>query len=393
MEQPNGTQEVRIPGLLSELDRGSRLLLLDVRNEEEFKSWKLEGRQPVDTLHIPYFNFIEDEAASLARLPQDGREVVVVCAQGDSSDMVAEMLREAGYRAKNVVGGMVAYGDYLEPVKVPLRPEEAGRFELWQMNRRGKGCLSYIVRAKDEAIVIDASRHLERYEALVKELGARIVRVLDTHVHADHVSGGPELAARNRVPYFVAAGGEFHLKQKVQPVKDGERIQLGGASGVSVEFRAVATPGHTPGSTSYLIGDRYLLSGDTLFVKSVGRPDLGGQVEAWGRALFHTLRDKLAALADETVILPAHYAEVSEIGPEGVVSGRLGDLRRTVPELQITNEEGFVAAMRAAVGKPPESYSQIIGVNLGLAAVSPEKITEWELGKNQCAASARHRQS
>jgi len=387
-EQSEVASQVGVAQLLSRIDRGEELFLLDVRNEEEFESWKLEGRRPVETLHIPYFDFIEDEEAAIARVPK-GRQVVVLCAQGGSSDMVADLLRHAGYSARNIAGGMVAYGDLLQPVKVPLGPDEADRFELVQVNRRGKGCLSYIIRARDEAIVVDASRHVPWYEDRLQELGARIVWVLDTHVHADHLSGGPELAVRNGAPYFVAAGSDFHLKQRVHPVKDGEQIRLGGPQGVSLEFRAVATPGHTPGSTSYLIGGRYLLSGDTLFVSSVGRPDLGGQVEAWGRALFHTLREKLAALPDDTIVLPAHYAEVSEIGPEGVVWGRLGNLRRTVPELQILNEEGFVAAMRTSLAKPPESYAQIIGVNLGLATVTPERASEWEIGKNQCAASTR----
>jgi hypothetical protein len=89
------------------------------------------------------------------------------------------------------------------------------------------------------------------------------------------------------------------------------------------------------------------------------------------------------------VVLPAHYAGVDEIGADGVVSGRLGDLRRTVPELAIPTEAAFIAAMQAAVTVPPPTYAEIIRVNLGQQAVDDEKATEWELGKNQCAASAR----
>lgn len=379
---------VGIGELLKRADAGEPIVLLDVRNDEDFKSWKLEGRKPLETVHVPYFDFIEDEERAASLLPRN-RQIVVVCASGDSSAMVSEMLNEKGLTAKNVEGGMVAYGSHLEPVRVPLSSEEKGRFEIWQLNRRGKGCLSYVVRAGGEAIVIDASRDVERYERFLDELGVRLVQVLDTHVHADHVSGGPELARRRGAPYFVAAGADFELRKNVTELPDRAEIRLGGDAGVRVEVQAVKTPGHTPGSTSYFIGGKYLLSGDTLFIRSVGRPDLGGQVVPWGKALFHTLKERIASLPDDTVVLPAHYADVSEIGPDGVVSGRLGDLRTSVPELRIRTEEEFVEAMRREVKEPPAAYADIIRVNLGALEASPEKIGEWELGKNECAAKGR----
>ncbi len=393
MSDPRSAADVQdVPGvdvedLLSRIDAGDGLLLLDVRNEEEFKDWRLEGQRPVETLHIPYFQFIEDLDASVAQVPR-GREVVVLCAQGGSSAMVVELLRETGIPARNVRGGMVAYGEYLKPVRVGLRADEAERFEIWQLNRRGKGCLSYVIRSRGEAVVVDPSRHVARYEAFVRSLGARIVRVLETHIQADHVSGGPTLAARAGVPYFVSAGSGFELRQRIEPLGDGHEIRLGGNGGVGLSVRIIETPGHTPGSTSYLVGGRYLLTGDTIFVTSVGRPDLGGHVAEWARALFQTLR-RLQALSDETVLLPAHYANIREIGPDGVVSGRWGELRRSIPELRIETEAEFLAAMRASLKAPPESYGEIIQTNLGHMNPTGEKVTEWELGKNQCAVAAK----
>jgi glyoxylase-like metal-dependent hydrolase (beta-lactamase superfamily II) len=269
---------------------------------------------------------------------------------------------------------------------VPIPAAEAPSWELWQINRRGKGCLSYVVRAGHDAIVVDPSRDVQWYESFAQGLGARIVRVLDTHVHADHLSGGPALARRRGVPYFVQAGEGFDLRHRVEPLVDRQDLRLGGDSGVTVQVRIMATPGHTPGSCSYLIGRRHLLTGDTLFVRSVGRPDLGGHVVEWGRALFRTLRERLGALPEDTVILPAHFAGLDEIDSNGVVEAPLARLRREVPELQIADEEAFVAAMRAALTPPPASYAEIIRANLGLITVEPEKATEWELGKNQCAA-------
>jgi len=379
------TPSVEVGDLLLRADAGEPLLLLDVRNDEEFDTWRFEGRRPIETVHIPYFDFIEDAPGCVDRLPRN-REIVVLCAQGGSSAMVVDTLREVGVEARNVAGGMVAYGEYLQPVRVSVDAAEAVSWEIWQVNRRGKGCLSYVVRSGREAMVVDPSRDVQWHEGFARRLGARIVRVLDTHVHADHLSGGPALASRSGAPYFVKAGEGFELRQPVEPLADGQELRLGGEAGVTVQVRIMATPGHTPGSCSYLVGRRHLLTGDTLFVKSVGRPDLGGHVVEWGRALFHTLRERLAQLPEDTVVLPAHFAGPDEIGPDSVVAAPLAVLRRGVPELQIADEEAFVAAMRAALKPAPAAYAEIIRANLGLVTVEPDKATEWELGKNQCAA-------
>jgi glyoxylase-like metal-dependent hydrolase (beta-lactamase superfamily II) len=291
------------------------------------------------------------------------------------------MLQQADIPSKNVAGGMVAYGDYLQPVRVPVDVDAP--YELWQINRRGKGCLSYVIRAGEEAVVVDPARHVVWYQTFVASLGTRIVRVLDTHIHADHVSGGPALAHLAGAPYSVSAGEGFELRQHVEPLADGQRLALGRDQPISIEVRVLNTPGHTPGSTSYLVGGRQLLTGDTIFVSSVGRPDLGGHVVEWGAALFDSLHSRLSDLDDDVVVLPAHSAGVHEMNDEGV------DLRRLVPEMQISTAEAFVDAVRSAVKEPPASYAHIIQINLGAAEAVADTVTEWELGKNQCAASVK----
>ena len=372
---------ISVAELLRKIDAGEPLLLLDVRNDEEFERWRVEGRKPVDTVHRAYFDFIEDESL-LDSVPRDRGPIYAICAKGDSSDLIAAMLRERGANALNVAGGMVAYGESLQPVRVPLQPDEEGRFEIWQMNRRGKGCLSYVIRSGGEVVVIDPSRNIREYEQFASKFGAHIMAVFDTHVHADHISGGRILAPRHDARYFVAGG------PGVAP-QDGQEIRLGGDQGVKLTVRVLSTPGHTPSSTSFLVGKRHLLTGDTLFVDSVGRPDLGGHVVEWGKMLFATLTNTIAKLPDELVILPAHYASTTEIDADGVVRGRLGHLRSTVPELQIRSETEFVEAMKKALKPPPAVYEKIISVNLGEQTVDEETASEWELGKNQCAASAR----
>jgi glyoxylase-like metal-dependent hydrolase (beta-lactamase superfamily II) len=137
----------------------------------------------------------------------------------------------------------------------------------------------------------------------------------------------------------------------------------------------------------YLVADRYLLSGDTLFTTSVGRPDLGGHVVEWSRDLFRTLRERIVLLADSTLVLPAHYGYVAEIGRAGVVAATLGELRRVLPELQIAELALFVDAMKRVVRTAPPEYTEVVNVNLGKIQADPDRLVEWELGKNQCAAS------
>jgi glyoxylase-like metal-dependent hydrolase (beta-lactamase superfamily II)/rhodanese-related sulfurtransferase len=349
---------IGIGEVLLRADRGEKLLLLDVRNDEEFEAWRLEAKRPIETIHVPYFDFIEDAEGSIAKVPK-GKDLVVLCAKGGSSEMVADLLAESGIRARSVTGGMIAYGAHLEIARVCTQP-----IEIHQLNRRGKGCLSYLIRAGKDAVVVDPTRNVDVYLDLARRLGCSIRCVLDTHVHADHLSGRPELANR------AAA------KDALDP-------------GESIPIRAIASPGHTPDSLLYLVGERYLLTGDTLFVSGVGRPDLGGEVEAWGRELFRTLRERIACLADDVVVLPAHCGGPAEIGADGVVSARLGSLRRDLQEMKIREERSFVEAMRAAVREPPAAYARIVRANRGLETPSEEEKLEWELGKNRCAAEAR----
>ncbi len=129
-----------IAELLAKLDSGKSVTVLDVRNGDEFANWKIEARRPFPVVHIPYFDFIEDEESAIRRFPASDNELVVVCAKGGSSEMVAELLRGANVAAENLAGGMIEYGEFLQPAEVPLHQVDQGRFEIWQFNRRGKGC-------------------------------------------------------------------------------------------------------------------------------------------------------------------------------------------------------------------------------------------------------------
>jgi glyoxylase-like metal-dependent hydrolase (beta-lactamase superfamily II)/rhodanese-related sulfurtransferase len=364
--------EMTVAVFKQRLDEGDRLVVLDVRNEEEYASWKVEGRCPVRMANIPYFEFIGEEDAATARVPfSKTDEIVVICAKGGSSAYVAGVLRDRGYQAVNLLGGMIAWGDFYECRAVA--PALDGLVVL-QFNRTGKGCLSYMICANGEAIVVDPSRHFEQYIEESKQRGLTIKHVVDTHLHADHISGASELAHATGAVYHLhrtdAALGKLDVEGELG------RIAVGG---LAVDVLQEHTPGHTPGSTSLVVADKYLLTGDTLFVNSVGRPDLGGHVEEWSHDLYGSLVNKIRLLRDGLLVLPAHYASQAEVRPDGVVAGLLGDIRRNNPALALESEAQFGAFIKANMRAQPESYSEIRQVNLVL-----------ELGKNQCAASAVH---
>jgi rhodanese-related sulfurtransferase len=256
--------------LYAALNEGASLAILDVRNEDEFAAGSVEGRHEVPTAHVPYFDFIDDAEAALARIPFPKElPVVVVCAKGGSSEYVADLMRDADWQAINLEGGMARWADALVPVSVT----PAGHpWTLAQFNRPGKAALSYMIVSDGEAMVVDPARDPEPYLAAAAARDVRITHVMDTHVHADYVSGGVALARSTGATYHLSGtcGYEGDLAVSGQPGP----IRVG-----RVEAIKLATPGHTPGSMSLHVDGHWLLTGDTLFVASVGRPDLGGEAD------------------------------------------------------------------------------------------------------------------
>jgi glyoxylase-like metal-dependent hydrolase (beta-lactamase superfamily II)/rhodanese-related sulfurtransferase len=360
--------------------------ILDVRNGEEFAHWRVEGPAPVEMLNVPYFEFIEQEEASIRKVADwlAGRpgDLVVVCAQGGSSAYVADLLRARGLGAANLAGGMGAWG-----LGTAIRPVPAGgAVRLWQVLRFGRGCLSYIVAGGEDAVVVDPHRGLDTYRALLDRERLRLRAVFDTHLHADHVSGGPALARDGGVGYHASPRDFEDATVPVEAVVPGRPVRIGRLE--VLPLVPLATPGHTPGSTSLLVGDALLLTGDTLFVDDVGRPDLGGQAATWARDLHRTLHERLQPLRDAVVVLPAHAHSLAPSGPGGTIAGTLGALRQGTRALQL-DLEAFVQEAERAAGSAPAEYAKIRAINLGRQATTEGELAELELGKNQCALSRR----
>ncbi len=378
---------------VAELDemlmRGEPFLLLDVRNQDEFERWKIEGRNPVETIHIPYFAFLENEEENIARIPK-GKRIVVVCAKGGSSDYVAGLLRERGYDALNLEGGMIAWGNYYRVRRIP---DTGTDLAIYQIIRVARGDLAYAVVSNGEGILIDPTRHVEQYTDLAEREGFRIVAIFDTHAHADHISGGPRLAKELGIPYFLHPYDGIHPIDMLpatidyEYLKDNFTFKFGNAT-----LKGIHIPGHTLGNMAFLVNNRYLFTGDSIFIVSVARPDLGGRGQEWAPLHYESLYKKLLTLPDETIVLPAHFATASkEEREDGTFFETLGTVKRNNPqEYMAESKEVFVEFILSTLPVFPPQYVDIKRVNAGLLVPDEEKASELELGKNVCALAGAY---
>lgn len=363
---------------------GTDFVLLDVRTESDYKRFKVEGPKPFTMMNIPYIEFSdEEEEQSVAKVPT-GSPVRIVCAKEGSAKYVAEVLDGHGFTdVAYLTGGIKSWGNML----VEKTIHNAPGWSLHQFIRPGKASLSYGLICGKEMMLFDPSRNTEFYLEFAQQHGCRIVKTFETHLQADYISGGPKIASETGAELIA---NEKDFSQAVfayTPVIDGGEYSF---SEGGPKVKALHTPGHTPGSTCYLIDGRYLVSGDTVFIVSIGRPDLGGEAEAWAKLEFETLSRKIAPLAGEIQALPAHYMDWTEANAGGLFTDTLASIRERNKEIYgIDTEAAFIAFIKANIRTQPEVYAQIRKVNAGLLVVEPDEQEIMDLGKNECAASQK----
>ena len=351
--------------------------ILDVRNNDAFEDWKIEGHK-FEYLNIPYFELLDGVEEILSKIPKD-KDVLVVCAKEGSSIMVAEMLSDAGLEVGYLEGGMKEWSMYLEPVKVG---DLANGGELYQFVRLGKGCLSYMAISDGEAAIIDAVRFKDLFINFAKEKNVQIKHVFDTHLHADHISGGRHIAAETGATYYLPPKDVEVVVFEYTALEDGLTVQIGSSK---IEVGALYSPGHTIGSTSFVIDNQYLLTGDILFIDSIGRPDLAGLAEDWVGDLRETLYRRYRELAEDLIVLPAHFMIIEELNENGSVARRLGNLFVQNHGLNIENEEEFRSIVTENLPPQPNAYQEIRQVNMGKITPDNDEQTEMEIGPNRCA--------
>ncbi len=238
-----------------------------------------------------------------------------------------------------------------------------------QVTHDDLGCASYLIGDEHAGVaaVVDPRLEIDEYLALARYLGVRIEHVLETHNHADHVSGHGRLVA--------ATGATIHVHREAapeydhEPFDDGWELELG-----CLRVRALHTPGHRPEHTAFVLIDTArsdrpwaVLTGDTLFVGDIARPDLAVEKEEGARAIFRSLRERLLTLAPETEVWPGHLGGSMCGGPgmDMKISSTIGYEVATNPRLRISDEDRFVAETLAGLGPQPPNFRAIVALNRG----------------------------
>lgn len=235
------------------------------------------------------------------------------------------------------------------------------------------GCAAYLFGCGGlgKCAVVDAhERDVDAYAEFAASKGMRITYVLDTHVHADHRSGGRALAAKVGASYCLHESADVAFP--FEPLRDGQEIELG-----NTHIKVLHTPGHTPESVCFVVTDLrrgtepwFVLTGDTLFVGAVGRPDLPGRARENAGLLHDSLHAKLLTLPDDLEIYPGHFAgSACGAGMSGKPSSTLGFEKRWSPLLTM-GRGAFVDAV-ADVPPKPADMERMLRVNQGRAAEIP----------------------
>lgn len=368
--------------LAERLDSGESVQVLDVRAPEKVA----QGHVAIG----PQLAFHALPNSQIFALPDvrelhldPARPVAVICGHGNSSKQTTAFLRERGYDAYSVTGGMAAWETVYVARRLSPTPSLA---HVVQLDRVGKGALSYVLVSDGDAVIVDPGRHIGRYDALLAELGATPAAVVDTHLHADYLSGAGAAAAQWGVPYFLHPDDAISPydgtsgRLAYQPLADGDTIAFGRAT-----LRATHVPGHTLGSVALLADDGLALTGDFLFVQSVGRPDLAGQSESWAKLLWHSLERARSAWTGDLLILPAHYASEAERRADRAIAARFDVIAATNAAAAIQEEQAFLQWIADHRTPFPDAYRTIKEANLGLVTVSEADAEALESGPNQFA--------
>jgi glyoxylase-like metal-dependent hydrolase (beta-lactamase superfamily II) len=229
------------------------------------------------------------------------------------------------------------------------------------------GCAAYLFGCGGVgvgAVVDPQADDVDSYLSLASSKGLRITHVIDTHVHADHRSGGRALAEKTGAAYCLHRSADVAFD--FTPLDDGQEVVLG-----NTRLRVLHTPGHTPEAISLVVTDLrrgpdpwFVLTGDTLFVGAVGRPDLPGNASESAAELHRSLHEKLLTLPDELEVYPAHFAgSACGAGMSGKPSSTLGFERRFNPMLAM-DRDAFVAAVADVPAKPAEMV-EVLRFNRG----------------------------
>jgi glyoxylase-like metal-dependent hydrolase (beta-lactamase superfamily II)/rhodanese-related sulfurtransferase len=386
-QEKTDTLQIDAEKLKEKLDRGEDVFILDVRSPAEHAAWKLSYDKYGETPVIPVDKLSGSPNQIAEQIPKD-KEIVTLCAHGMRSQMAAQMLSKMGYNVKSIKGGMAAWNQVYDVAEVSIS-NTANDVRIWQLRRVSKGCMAYVIASGNSATIIDSTCDLDSSVLrLAEENDLKIVNVIDTHMHADHVSGLSVLAKKTRAKAYIGAKEGYEpsrdLDVKVGKLENGQELSLGNGASLTV----IHTPGHTEGSLCFLLKSgkkSYLFTGDTLFVNGVGRPDLHSKAKEYATNLYNTYQEIILKHPDDTVILPAHFDTSSITVKHGeLIMDTLGSIKKKNKLLSIPNDD-FVKFMISTVPPRPANYEKIVEINKKLMQCDQIKMGDLEEGPNSCA--------
>lgn len=353
------------------LESDKNISVVDIRPTEERKEWFIPGSFHMDA----YGKLKEHDPHALDELYLDKKlPVVTVCGGGKTSLIAAEILQRQGYEVYSLKDGMKGWSLAWNKAVLHFRD-----YQIVQLRRTGKGCLSYIISSANEAMIVDASLPAEVYEGVLQENNWVLKAVAETHIHADHLSRAKQLADDLETQLLLPVPNKITFAYK--RIEDGQVINLG-----KIQIKIIATPGHTMESVCFLVKDEVLLSGDTIFTNAVGRPDLkANEEEAKKRTeLLYDSLQKIMQLNSETVVLPAHTSTPVEFD-EKPIKATLSEIKQNVPMLQL-DKQAFINDVISKLPPPPSNYLAIVEKNLtgDFSDINP---IDLEAGANRCAVS------
>jgi glyoxylase-like metal-dependent hydrolase (beta-lactamase superfamily II)/rhodanese-related sulfurtransferase len=363
------TPTIDVSTLEDWLERGKEVTVLDIRQKDQREEWQIPGSIYADAYtRLRQGDYsVMDEISLPENVP-----VVAVCAAGNTSKIAARELRKKGLEAYSLEQGMKGWSLAWNQATISFES-----YQIVQLRRTGKGCLSYIIASNSEAIAIDASLPIEVYENILRKNKWKLKSVLETHIHADHLSRSKQLSDHSGVPLQLPVPNKVAFDY--DKIEHDQIINIG-----NIGMKVIATPGHTLESVCFLVNNEILFTGDTVFTNAVGRPDLkASDEETRKRAglLFDSLH-KLMGLNDTTIVLPAHASEPIAFDKKPV-KATVSEIKNKISVLQLAKDE-FVKTILSKLPDTPNNYLAIVERNLSgnMSDINP---IDLEAGANRCA--------
>ena len=389
--------------LKKKMDDGDDFIILDVRTKQEHDMWSISYDKYQDSTLIPVDTLMS--ADSLKKLPKD-KEIIAYCAHGQRSSFAAMALSSMGYNVRTVEGGIAEWSNLYDVTNLEI--ESTIPLRIWQIRRISKGCMSYIIEStKDKtAVVLDPTCSIDTViDDLISRYQLTILSVIDTHMHADHLSGATKIAYKYKAQLNISSVEKYILEEipaenhsLIKRIHEGDKIRVG--DGFYLE--AVHSPGHTEGSMSFTLNvnntlrensrkldnknnlpnhSLFIFTGDTIFVNGVGRPDLHNRAQEYTANLYQTYQNKLFSLPDDTVVLPSHYSERFEHNKP--IFNTLHSIKVKLESIT-HSENSFSEYVSSNIPPQPMNYDKIVKINKNLISCEKVVFRDLEAGPNSC---------